>query len=78
LVAGHSQLAYDEDVQWKVESAGDFKADWNTASGQGKNYHVFAIGKFGKAGAEHAAGFKSICKQHREPLFRARSLAAGK
>jgi hypothetical protein len=61
-----------------VESSSDFKADRNTASGQGKNDNVFAIGKFGKAGGEHAAGFKSICKQHREPLFRATSLAAGK
>jgi hypothetical protein len=52
-----------------VESSCDFKADRNAASRQGKNDHVFSMGKFGKAGGENAAGFKSICKQHREPLF---------
>ena len=67
LVAGHAQLAHDEDVQGHVQGLRDLERDGGAAARQREHKDVGLARVPHQALGEEGSGFAAIAESHAEP-----------
>jgi hypothetical protein len=60
----HTELAYDENIQWSVQFPRDFECDWNPSPGEPKDQKIRAIPVFLKAPGKDLPSLGAISKIH--------------
>jgi len=61
-VAGHAELADDENVERNVERAGDLGRNRDATTGKAEHYDVGAVSEVAEFGGEQAARFGTVAK----------------
>jgi hypothetical protein len=67
LLTGDSELADEEDVEWRAEGAGDLVGHRHPAARQTEDKHVGAVGVAAESPGEGAAGVGAVAKGHDRP-----------
>ena len=62
LVARNAELSDEEDVERRMQRAGDLECDGDSPAGEPKDDHIVAAGELAEPSRELAAGFGAVAK----------------